>query len=85
MSGRVEVADAEIVEATYLYGAIVGLQLTAALESAAGGIVDRPEAGALLRERLYAPGQSVRWDRLVERASGMPLAVAPLARAVAKA
>jgi hypothetical protein len=48
-----------------------------------GGIIDRSEAGALLRERLFAPGQSVRWDRLVEDASGAPLSVESLARAVA--
>jgi len=47
--------------------------------------VDRHEAGSLLRERLYAPGESVRWDRLVEQASGMRLAVESLERAVAKA
>ena len=58
--------------------------MAAALEAAAGGIVDRPEAGALLREKLFEPGQSVRWDRLVEQASGAPLSVAPLAREVAR-
>ena len=41
--------------------------------------------GALLRERLYAPGESIRWDRLVEQASGAPLSVAFLERAVAHA
>jgi hypothetical protein len=47
--------------------------------------VDVPEAGARLRSELYAPGQSVRWDRLVEHATGSPLAVASLAREVAGA
>ena len=50
-----------------------------------GGIVDRPEAGALLREKLFAPGQSIRWDRLVEQGVRSPLSVAALERAVAKA
>ena len=70
---------------TYLYGAIVGLQLAHALDEEVGGIVDRPEAGAFLRDRLFAPGQSVRWDALVERATGSPLSVAALARAVTSA
>ena len=35
--------------------------------------------------RLFAPGQSVRWDRLVEQATGAPLAVDSLAREVAGA
>ena len=38
----------------------------------------------MLREKLFAPGQSVRWDRLVEQASGSPLSVASLERAVAR-
>jgi peptidyl-dipeptidase A len=84
-AAKIHIAVSPVYYHTYLYGAIVGLQLTAALEDALGGIVDRPEAGAALRERLYAPGQSVRWDALVEDASGSPLSVASLARAVAKA
>ena len=84
-AAKIHIAVAPVYYHTYLYGAIVGLQLTAALEAAAGGIVDRPDAGALLREKLFAPGQSVRWDRLVEQASGSPLSVASLERAVAKA
>jgi hypothetical protein len=35
--------------------------------------------------KLFAPGQSVRWDRLVEQASGAPLSVDSLAREVAAA
>jgi len=44
--------------------------------------VDRPEVGAILREKLYAPGESIRWDELVERASGMPFDVESLEREV---
>ena len=84
-ASKIHIAVSPVYYHTYLYGAIVGLQLTAALERDLGGIVDRSEAGVTLRERLYAPGQSVRWDRLVEDASGSPLSVAPLAHAVAKA
>jgi peptidyl-dipeptidase A len=84
-AAKIHVAVAPVYYHTYLYGAIVGLQLTAALEQAAGGIVDRPEAGAILREKLFAPGQSVRWDELVEDASGSRLSVSSLAREVAKA
>jgi peptidyl-dipeptidase A len=84
-AAKIHIAVAPVYYHTYLYGAIVGLQLTAALEQAAGGIVDRPEAGAILREKLFAPGQSVRWDELVENASGSRLSVESLASAVAKA
>ena len=84
-ASKIHIAVAPVYYHTYLYGAIVGLQITAALESAAGGVVDRPAAGAILREKLFAPGESVRWDKLVAQASGTPLSVASLERAVAAA
>ena len=40
----------------------------------AGGIVDRPAAGAFLSERLFRPGLTLRWDELLEQATGEPLA-----------
>jgi peptidyl-dipeptidase A len=84
-AAKIHIAVSPVYYHTYLYGAIVALQLAAALESEAGGIVDRPEAGALLRGKLFAPGASVRWDRLVEQASGSSLAVESLEREVARA
>jgi len=84
-AAKIHVAVAPVYYHTYLYGAIVALQLKSALDAAVGGIVDRPEAGAFLATRLYAPGQSVRWDHLVEQASGSPLSVDSLAREVAAA
>ena len=82
-AAKIHVAVAPVYYHTYLYGAIVASQLSDALAREAGGLVDRPAAGRLLREKLFAPGQSVRWDQLVERASGMPLTVASLERDVA--
>jgi peptidyl-dipeptidase A len=81
-AAKIHIAVSPVYYHTYLYGAIVALQLLAAMEDAVGGIVGRPEAGALLRQKLYSPGESVRWDRLVAQASGSPLSVAALARAV---
>jgi len=84
-AAKVHVATAPVYYHTYLYGSIVALQLHDALVGAAGGLVDRPEAGRMLATRLFAPGQSVRWDRLVEQASGVPFSVASLEREVAAA
>ena len=84
-AAKIHIAVAPVYYHTYLYGAIVAAQIAAALESSAGGIVDRPEAGAELRERLFEPGQSVRWDRLVEHVSGAPFGVDMLAREVSAA
>jgi hypothetical protein len=63
----------------------VASQLRDAVLEEAGGFVDRPAAYALLQGRLFAPGQSVRWDRLVEQASGKSLSVESLAREVTAA
>jgi peptidyl-dipeptidase A len=82
-AAKIHVAVAPVYYHTYLYGSIVALQLRDALRNKAGGLVDRPDAGQLLVARLFAPGQSIRWDRLVEHASGAPLTVDALAREVA--
>ncbi len=84
-AAKIHVAVAPVYYHTYLYGSIVASQLQDALRSEAGGLVDRPEAGRLLVERLYSPGLSVRWDKLVEQATGKPLSVDSLAREVAAA
>lgn len=84
-AAKIHVAVAPVYYHTYLYGAIVASQLRDALVAAAGGLVDRPEAAQVLGEKLFAPGNSLRWDHLVERASGSPLSVESLAREVASA
>ena len=48
-AAKIHIAVSPVYYHTYLYGAIVALQLVAALESELGGIVDRPETGTLLR------------------------------------
>jgi len=84
-AAKIHIAVAPVYYHTYLYGGIVASQLRDSLRDAAGGLVDRPDAGKLLGEKLFSPGLSVRWDRLVERASGSPLSVESLAREVAAA
>ena len=84
-AAKIHVAIAPVYYHTYLYGSIVASQLRDALRAEAGGLVDRPAGRQLLQERLFAPGLSIRWDELVERASGRPLSVESLAREVAAA
>ena len=81
-AAKIHIATAPVYYHTYLYGSIVALQLEQALDESTGGIVDRPRAGELLRKRLFAPGQSIRWDQLVARASGKAFSVDALARGV---
>ena len=84
-AAKIHIAVAPVYYHNYLYGAIVASQLRDVLVDVVGGLVDRPEAGSALGERLFAPGASVRWDGLVEHATGRRLSVDSLAREVAAA
>ncbi len=78
-AAKIHVALAPVYYQNYLYGELVASQLQATLRDRAGGIVDRPEAGALLVDELFTPGLALRWDALVERATGEPLTARHLA------
>lgn len=84
-AAKVHVACAPVYYHTYLYGDLIATQLTATLRREVGGLVDRPEAGALLAARLFAPGESVRWDALVARVTGEPLGTRAYAEEIASA
>ena len=58
-------------------------QLREQMERDAGGLVGKREAGRLLGEQIVRPGDSVRWDRLLEQATGEPLTAVHLARDIA--
>ena len=79
-AAKIHLAAAPVYYQNYLYGELFASQLDATLRSRAGGLVDRPAAGALLRDDVFAPGASLRWDALVERATGEPLTAKYLAR-----
>jgi peptidyl-dipeptidase A len=79
-AAKIHLAAAPVYYQNYLYGELFASQLDATLRDRAGGIVDRAAAGALLRDDVFAPGASLRWDALVERATGAPLTAAHLAR-----
>ena len=57
-AAKIHIAVSPVYYHTYLYGAIVALQLVAALESELGGIVDRPETGTLLRREALRARRS---------------------------
>ena len=84
-AAKIHLAAAPVYYQNYLYGELFASQLDATLRTRAGGLVDRPEAGALLRDEVFAPGASLRWDALVERATGEPLTAAHLARQLERA
>jgi peptidyl-dipeptidase A len=79
-AAKIHLAAAPVYYQNYLYGELFASQLEATLHERAGGLVDRESAGALLRDEVFAPGASLRWDALVERATGAPLSAEHLAR-----
>ncbi|MGZ8734900.1 MAG: peptidase M3A and M3B thimet/oligopeptidase F, partial [Acidimicrobiia bacterium] len=83
-AAKIHLAAAPVYYQNYLYGELVASQLAATLRREAGGIVDRPEAGRLLVDRFLAPGSALRWDHLVEEATGEPLTAAHLAAELAR-
>ncbi len=78
-AAKLHLALAPVYYQNYLYGELVASQLQATLRARAGGIVDRPAAGALLVDELFKPGLAVRWDTLVEQVTGEPLTARHLA------
>jgi peptidyl-dipeptidase A len=82
-ASKIHLAAAPVYYQNYLYGELFASQLDATLTSRAGGLVDRAEAGALLVRDVFAPGASLRWDALVEHATGEPLSASHLARQLA--
>ncbi len=81
-AAKIHLTVAPVYYQNYLYGELVASQLQSTL-AARGGIVDRPEAGRLLVDEFFRPGAALRWDRLVEHATGEPLTAAHLAAQLA--
>jgi peptidyl-dipeptidase A len=81
-AAKIHVACAPVYYHTYLYGNLVASQLRATLDRVAGGLVGRREAGAFLTEQVFRPGESMRWDHLLEQATGEPLTAAHAARLI---
>jgi len=79
-ASKIHLASVPVYYQNYLYGELVASQLDATLGARSGGIVDREEAGRFLTDEFFGPGASMRWDHLVEHATGEPLTATHLAR-----
>jgi peptidyl-dipeptidase A len=75
-AAKIHVATVPVYYQNYLLGELTASQLLAAVGPS---VVGRPDVGAWLRSRVYAPGARWRWDELLERATGSPLSVEPYA------
>src|SRR5262249_33557090 len=78
-AAKIHIAAAPVYYHNYLYGELVASQLTAAF----GGLVNDPDGGRALAKKLFAPGATRSWNRLLEDASGAPLTPGVLTRELA--
>jgi peptidyl-dipeptidase A len=69
-AAKIHVAAAPVYYHNYLLGEMLTSQLRAACERDAGGLAGVTHAGRLLQERVFTPGAVLRWDALVESATG---------------
>ena len=79
-AAKIHVAVAPVYYHNYLLGEMLASQLARTCEDKCGGLVGSPEAGTLLRERFFRPGSTMRWDELIEHATGKPLSAADFAQ-----
>jgi peptidyl-dipeptidase A len=79
-AAKIHLAVVPVYYQNYLYGELVASQLDAAIFERAGAFVDCAAAGEYLTREFFAPGASMRWDALVEHATGEPLTATHLAR-----
>ncbi len=82
-AAKVHVATAPVYYHNYLLGELLASQLMETMRARAGGVLTRPAAGDLLRENLMEPGNSLRWDTLIQDATGAPLSPHAFAAEVA--
>jgi peptidyl-dipeptidase A len=75
-ASKIHLTVAPVYYQNYLYGELTASQLAATIEARAGGLVDSTAAGRFLVDEVFRPGASLRWDHLVERATGSPLSAA---------
>jgi Zn-dependent M32 family carboxypeptidase len=57
----------------YLLGSVLSCQLEREIVDACGRLVNERAVGEWLTERLFRAGNLMRWDRLIEKATGRPL------------
>ncbi len=79
-AAKIHLAVVPVYYQNYLYGELFASQLGAQLREEHGGLVNAAQAGAHLRNQVFAPAAALRWDRFVEQATGRPLDARAFAR-----
>lgn len=82
-ASKIHVACAPVYYHNYLLGDLLAFQLRAVCRDRFGGLLGSTEAGELLKQEVFKPGNSLRWDEVIERATGKPLTADEFAAALA--
>ena len=72
-AAKIHLAVAPVYYHNYLLGSVLACQMERVIEQECGALIDNPEAGTWLVERLFRPGNVMRWEALVEESTGRPL------------
>lgn len=72
-AAKIHVAAAPVYYHNYLLGELLASQLESTVAERTGGLVGNPKAGRFLRDELFHHGNSLRWDQVIEQATGRPL------------
>jgi len=78
-ASKIHLAVAPVYYHNYLLGEMLAAQLRATVESQSGDLAGNNAAGRFLVERVFRHGQLMRWDALVESATGGRLSPASFA------
>ena len=78
-AAKIHLAVAPVYYQNYLLGEALAAQLRARVESECGGFVGDRSAGDFMVDRVFRHGQLMRWDGLIESATGEPLSARQLA------
>lgn len=73
-AAKIHLAVAPVYYQNYLLGDVLASQLLATSQREFGGLIGVSAAGEFLVNRLFRPGNLLRWDALIEEATGRPLA-----------
>lgn len=79
-ASKIHIVAAPVYYHNYLLGEVFASQLHAALDAEKKGYSGRREVGEFLRERVFAPAATLRWDALCRHATGSPLSPDAFAR-----
>jgi peptidyl-dipeptidase A len=81
-AAKIHVAAAPVYYHNYLLGAVLSCQLESEIVAECGELMGNRAVGEWLTERLFRAGNLMRWDALIQQATGRPLSADDFARFV---